>query len=145
MVTPLGTIDDYVEIQERVEDISKLINNSIKSLGKVGIEAKNIKKTFLDSSLAYNNLVKLNSDLNNGIAKTKTIQKSIDDLMAKNLYLKIQYKKAVAEGNNNLAGYIQGLEDANDLTLIELELLKDQNEEIDKKLGKWGNVVGVLS
>jgi hypothetical protein len=142
-----GNINDinyYAKLQGEIEDSARSLNNLIASQRITGVEAANIRNTYRDLSKELKGLNALADQYNNDQLKTKDISKSIveNERIARNL--QIQYAKAIADGNQDLADSIEYEQIINGLISQELTSLEEANTFIDKRIGLTGKLIGSL-
>ena len=140
----INDLNYYAELQNRVEDISKTINNIISSQEKSGLEAANIRNTYRDLGKELKNINALADKYNNNELKTADISKLIieNERISRNLI--IAKTKAINEGNDSLAIQLERELQLNAELNHELESLKEANKEIDKRVGLTGKLIGML-
>lgn len=140
-IPPVNNIQDYADIQQRIENISKLIDNQVKSQKLSGLEATNLKSTYRDLNKELSKLNTLVSEYNEGLLKTKDINKEIQKTKNNDYILEVKIQKAKSAGNKSLERQLTYEQKINSQIQDRNRELLKENQIIDKKVGLLGNVL----
>lgn len=133
--------DTYDVIEKDLDSISKLINNQLKQQGASARQISEIKSIYSSLNRTNRELQYLNDKFYEGTLKTKEISSQLNTLNRTETVIRRQINVALDKGDKTLAAKFQ-----KELRILEkerqqAEVLKQQNEYVDKRVGLTGKLL----
>ena len=137
-------VDAYDQIENDLDNISKLISNQLKNQGASVRQVSEIKSIYTSLNKTNRELQYLNEKYYEGTLKTKDVSKQLTQNEKDHARIQRQITLALDQGNKSLAAKFEKQSRTLGKIIKEGEELKKQNEYVDKRVGLTGKLLGGL-